>query len=109
MTTATTRPPKMEVDADSIPTELRSLRRWVVWRWTWKPEEQKWDKPPLQVTAPTPRVTTRRPGARSMKHWRRRTTSTASASCCLIREFVGIDLDDCRNPDTGVINEPTRR
>jgi len=28
---------------------LKERRQWVVWRFTWKAKEQKWDKPPLRV------------------------------------------------------------
>ena len=40
-------PAPMTVDADAIPTELKQLRRWVLWRWDWN--GKKWDKPPKQV------------------------------------------------------------
>ena len=58
MTTATERPAKpkrMNPIPTSIPAELHDLRRWVVWRWDWKEDKGKYDKPPLQVDGRTPR------------------------------------------------------
>lgn len=43
------RPTALPVNPDEIPQELKSRQQWVVWRFTWKAKEQKWDKPPLQV------------------------------------------------------------
>jgi len=108
MTTTTTRPPKpprMEVDADSIPAELHDLRRWVVWRWQWKEKAGKYDKPPKQLDG------------RDAK------SNDASTWCSLGEalqadgfdgvgfvltdsDYVGVDLDDCRDSATGVIHEP---
>jgi hypothetical protein len=43
----------MPVRPECIPASLRRLRRWVVWRWEWKPKknggEGGWDKPPKQT------------------------------------------------------------
>jgi hypothetical protein len=48
------RPPSAHVAdqaAERIPSELRALNRWVVWRWVWKKDKNKgqggWDKPPV--------------------------------------------------------------
>ncbi len=43
------RPTALPVSAGGIPQELRARRQWVLWRFTWKQREEKWDKPPLQV------------------------------------------------------------
>ena len=43
------RPTALRVNADGIPQELKARQQWVVWQFTWKRREQKWDKPPLQV------------------------------------------------------------
>src|SRR5579885_1695365 len=44
------RPPSAhidDVDTCVVPPELLDVKRWVVWKWTWKPEKGKWDKPPI--------------------------------------------------------------
>lgn len=33
---------------DNIPLELREKRQWVLWRYVWKEDAQKWTKPPFQ-------------------------------------------------------------
>ncbi len=43
------RPKALPVNADGIPQKLRARQQWVVWRYTWKRQERKWDKPPWQV------------------------------------------------------------
>ncbi len=42
------RPVPLLVNFDEIPGELRYLNQWVLWRYTWKEDKGKWDKPPLQ-------------------------------------------------------------
>ena len=44
------RPAALPVIPDAIPAELKGRRQWIVWRFTWKPRDQKWDKPPKQVS-----------------------------------------------------------
>jgi hypothetical protein len=44
-------PPKprpLIVVPDHVPTELKAIDQWVVWRHFWLGNRQKWDKPPLQ-------------------------------------------------------------
>ena len=48
-TALTPRPTALPVNADGIPQDLKARRQWVLWRFTWKRREQKWDKPPVQV------------------------------------------------------------
>jgi primase-polymerase (primpol)-like protein len=45
----TERPEPLSVKPEGIPDELKSWPQWVVWRYEWKADEQKWTKPPRQV------------------------------------------------------------
>ena len=54
------KPDTLPVFPENIPTLLTDLDQWVLWRWTWKADRSKWDKPPLNpagheisITAPT--------------------------------------------------------
>ena len=52
-----TPPPKPATHGDpaNLPTALAPLtqqKRWVCWRWTWRPDQRRWDKPPLQASNP---------------------------------------------------------
>ena len=42
------RPSPLPVNFDQIPGELRYLNQWVLWRYVWKDDKAKWDKPPYQ-------------------------------------------------------------
>jgi hypothetical protein len=43
-------PLALPVNVEGIPAELRELKRWVGWRWTWSAKKAKWDKPPLKAS-----------------------------------------------------------
>jgi len=96
------RPVAVPVNADAIPGELKARRQWVLWRYTWKTKEQKWDKPPLQISGRLAR--TNEP----------RTWTTFAAAICQYRTgkydgigyvptevdgFVFLDLDSVVRPD----------
>ena len=48
----TPRPTPLPVLVKNIPHSMRVERRWVVWHYVWKEDQQKWDKPPYIATAP---------------------------------------------------------
>jgi hypothetical protein len=51
----TPRPTPLPVQVDALPMTVRALRRFVVWSYTWKPDNGrpgKWDKPPSLATNP---------------------------------------------------------
>lgn len=105
------RPPKparMPLNIEEIPLELRSLPRWVVWSWTWKRKAGKYDKPPLQIngslaSSTDPTTWTRFESAAVSTFNRNDGIGFVLGSDVGI---VGVDLDDCRNPDTCEIFEP---
>ena len=45
------RPTPLPVSPQQIPDALKSRSQWVVWRYVWLEDREKWDKPPL--SAPT--------------------------------------------------------
>lgn len=105
------RPPKparMPLNIEEIPLELRRLPRWVVWSWTWKRKAGKYDKPPLQIngslaSSTDPTTWTRFESAAVSTFNRNDGIGFVLGSDVGI---VGVDLDDCRNPDTCEIFEP---
>ncbi len=97
-------------DIDCIPAELKAARRWVAWKLVWNAKKGTWDKVPVD-----PR-TRRNAKANQPKTWGAfedaEATLAANADLAgLGYQFeenageFGIDLDDCRNPETGVIAE----
>jgi putative DNA primase/helicase len=103
-------PPKpvpLTVLPDQIPAELKALDQWVVWRYFWLADRQKWDKPPLQSHGGNLASTT------NSKTWSTFDAAMHTYASGLFdgvgvvltkqNRLVGIDLDHCRNAETGVI------
>jgi hypothetical protein len=107
-------PRALPVLVEAIPAELKAIDTWVVWRYKWKTPAKgkagKWDKPPLDARTGKPASST------DPKTW----TTFASALAAYHRgqfhgigvalyraagesgpALVGIDLDKCRDPQTG--------
>lgn len=108
---ASSRPPKPDYtpfaglpDTPAI-RELRGLPCWVTWDYTWKPDREKWDKPPLNPKNGLLGSTT------DPQTWAPYETAAARASRdglpgvgFVLHEraaLSGIDLDACRDPETG--------
>jgi hypothetical protein len=114
--TGQVRPPKpsaLRVIPDAIPPELKGLRQWVIWRYTWiegkNGKPGKWDKPLLNSHT-----------GNLASHSSKKTWSDFDAA---IRAYtfdgsnldgigfvfhkdnglIGVDLDHCRDPITGII------
>ena len=95
-------PPFPAIDA------LRSRDQWVAWNYVWKPEREKWDKPPINPKTGT--------GAShsNPEHW----GSYDSAAQLAMRKsyagvgfvlspedgLTGIDIDNCRHAETGALS-----
>ena len=50
------KPNALPVIPENIPPDLKTKKRWIVWRYTWSEQKQKWDKPPLQISGKAARV-----------------------------------------------------
>ena len=75
------KPPTLAVIPENIPAILKSLRKWVCWRWEWVDNE--WTKPPVDVRTGAHASTTKR-----------ETWSTFSAALkCLLNPDRGFDVD----------------
>lgn len=104
-----TRPSALPVKFESIPQELRERPRWVLWKYVHRaqPDGKKvWAKMPCAIDGRA--ASTNRP-----ETW---TTFDDVADTFILGGFdglgyvlgddvQGIDLDDCRNPETGELNE----
>jgi putative DNA primase/helicase len=97
-------PRSLKVDPTSIPSELKNLHQWVCWQWVLR--GGKWTKPPMQ------------PDGRSASHSEPSTWVGFSEALRAYEQgrfagigvvvtaddpHVGVDLDKCRDPGTGVI------
>jgi hypothetical protein len=101
------KPVALPVVPEHIPQELKDRPQWVAWRYTWKKDKKKWDKPPIN--------------ARNGKA----ASSTNPSTWCLFDDalafhragcangigfvftnsdpYFGVDWDDCRDSVTGTI------
>jgi len=105
------KPAPMPVLAENLPQSLRASLTWVCWSWKWKPTkhggEGGWDKPPKQPD--------KSPASSNNPDTWCSFQEAFDAHCngdfdgvgiCLDDDdgLVGIDLDDCRCHETGVID-----
>jgi len=106
------KPVKIVPRPDQIPESLQILAPWTGWDYKRNTKLGKWDKPPIDVK-------TRKLGSSTNpEKW----CSFASAHACMVTNQVygigvilgeldgdlhlsGIDLDDCRDPATGELND----
>jgi primase-polymerase (primpol)-like protein len=101
-----TRPATLRVNAEGIPLGLRMANQWVMWRWEWR--DGKWTKPPFQVngaSAKSDEPTTWTSFHQAVDTYRRGAFDGIGRMLAADEIYVGIDLDHCRNPETGTVAE----
>lgn len=107
-----TKPARMPILEQSIPDQLAVLDRWLGWDWRWG--RDKWDKPPVNVRGGDGSST-------DPATWTDLPTALAAAEAeeidgigIALGEVVdglvlsGIDVDDCRDPETGELSDDAR-
>jgi hypothetical protein len=95
------------LDMPRVPVELRTLG-WVGWRAEWDAAREKWRKPPYQIGAPHQLASNANPA-----HWRNEGDVMEVRALApelfdgygvaLTSGIVFIDLDDVRDPASGVV------
>ena len=96
------RPPAHKIDVSGIPKSLKMIPRWVCW--AWKRNGHKWTKIPKNARQPHKNASVKDPST-----WSDFATAVQAAQKHKLGigfvfdggGLVGIDLDDCRDPDTG--------
>src|SRR5579862_6070958 len=103
---ADTKPQPLAVMPDHIPEELKALSRWVCWRYEprkdQKTNKKKWTKPPINAKTGGKAVST------DSSTWcdfatvwaRYQSGSVDGIGIVLGDGLAGVDLDDCRDPET---------
>jgi hypothetical protein len=78
-------------------------------RWAWRPDQERWDKPPLQASNPHLPAKSNDPAT-----WGSYTNAVAAVAAgqadgigCMLADddLDAVDLDHCRNPHTGEVAE----
>jgi putative DNA primase/helicase len=103
--TAGAPPRTLAVIDENIPTDLTERPQWVGWQWVWIPDDARWTKVPLDAK------TGRRASSTNPATWATFAAALAAAErrgwpgvgFVVTRDdpYVGIDLDDCLDPETG--------
>ncbi len=116
-----TKPKALPVCPDTIPLDLRALACWLVWRYVEErdPEtgEVDWDKPPLNANGRAGSSTNSKtwsPFDVALAAYRQGGLDGIGFALCVKKGhdgevLIGVDLDDCRNPETGEIQEWARK
>jgi hypothetical protein len=109
--TGLSKPARMIVKGDAIPNALRMVPCWVNWQWVRK---QNWTKMPINPRTNHP-ARTNDPGTWGTydEAWDRYTLHGRSSDGLGFvfdpgNEILGLDLDDCRHPDSGELTQWAR-
>ena len=106
-----TRPPKpvpLVLLPEHIPTDLKALHQWVIWRYIYKPDLGYWDKPPLDATKSGNAAKSTDPKTwatfdKALSSYQLGTLDGIGLALTEKNGIVGFDLDHCRDPHTGEI------
>jgi putative DNA primase/helicase len=101
------RPHALPVTPENIPEPLKALKQWVIWRYFWVPDEQKYDKPPMNAhtgnLASTTNAATWSTFDQAMAAYATGHVDGIGLVVCRTNGIVAGDLDHCRDPKTGEI------
>ena len=101
------RPQALELKPDNVPQKLAERERWVCWRYTWKADRGEWTKLPIDcatgAAASSTDESTWSSFEQAVAYHNRDDRTTDGVGFVVTDEdlFVGIDLDDVRDPDSG--------
>lgn len=101
------RPEPLEFHPEPIPDALRDREQWVAWRYKFDADRDEWTKVPVDVNtggfASSTDPDTWTSFDEAVNYHDRDGTDTDGVGFVVHDGdvFVGVDLDDCRDPDTG--------
>ena len=104
------RPEPLAFEPGAVPDTLRDRDQWVAWRYEWKPDREEWTKIPIDVDTgdfgSSTDARTWNAFADALAYHEEPATDTDGVGFVVSDDdlLVGIDLDDCRDPDTGEID-----
>ena len=108
------RPEALEFEPGAVSDTLRERDNWVAWRYEWKSDREEWTKIPIDVaTGDFGKSTDPRTWssfADAVAYHDDPATDTDGVGFVVSDDdlLVGVDLDDCRDPDTGEIDRWAR-
>jgi len=108
------KPPALPVDFNEIPLDLKTIPRFLLWKYTLvgDAEHQKWSKLPVQPTgkaASSTNPTTWTDFLTAQKAYENGNFDGIGFVFTGDDDLVGVDIDDCRDPDTGELSDFARK
>jgi len=110
MNATRTIPPKpkaMPLNVDPVPADLIAAPQWCGFRFEWKPKEKKWDKPPYSIATGrkcnSEKLTDLSDFSKAVAALRARRFDGIGFRFRPDDPYAGVDLDGCRDPQTGAI------
>ncbi|MDP3702948.1 MAG: AAA family ATPase [Candidatus Omnitrophota bacterium] len=90
---------------------MKALRQWVVWRYHWREDNEQWTKPPFQVNETQAKSTDSNTWTTFPVVWQAYEQGGWDGIGFALSDaggvgLVGIDLDHCRDADSGEIEPP---
>ncbi len=109
-----TKPGPVQVVPENIPDELKQLKQWVNWYWLYDETTGKWTKPPVNARIFKPgkpyRASHSNPSTwgdyeKALSNFQNFPEEIAGIGFVFTENdpYAGVDLDDCRDPETGEI------
>jgi hypothetical protein len=105
---APSRPVALTVRPESIPVELRAIPQWVTWRYEVPEDRDGWTKIPYKLKnrkASSTDPTTWRTFEDTLAAYRAGGWDGIGLIHLPDNHLTGIDLDKCRDPETGIVEE----
>jgi putative DNA primase/helicase len=108
--TDTDRPPRPDpvaVEPDAVPETLTEREQWIAWRYQWADDRDEWTKVPVDADtggfAKSTDSDTWTSFSEALDYHGRAGTDTDGLGFVFSESgtVAGVDLDDCRDPDTG--------
>jgi P4 family phage/plasmid primase-like protien len=108
------KPPALPVDFNEIPLDLKTIPRFLLWKYTLvgDAEHQKWSKLPVQPTgkaASSTNPATWTDFLTAQKAYENGNFDGIGFVFTGDDNLVGVDIDDCRDPDTGNLSDFARK
>jgi putative DNA primase/helicase len=104
------RPDPVPIDTDGVPSTLRGREQWICWQYQWADDRDEWTKVPKDTSggyASTTDSDTWTSFSDALDYHERAGTDTDGLGFVFSESgtVAGVDLDDCRDPDTGDLED----